>query len=412
MAKIKTFAAVRPKAEFTEKIAALPYDVYSRKEAREEVKKQPLSFLTIDRGETLLPEDMDIYAPQVYEKARDTYHEMLSQGKFIRDQKKCYYLYELSMGGRTQTGVVACAAVDDYLSGRIRKHENTRAEKEEDRVQHVDALSAQTGPIFLAYRRDALLDVVFADVKKQKPVFDFTRDGGIRHRGFCIDDPELIETITERFASIEDAYIADGHHRAASAVRVAQRRREMTPDYTGEEEFNYFLSVFFPDAELQIFDYNRVLKSLGEYTEDAFLSELSKKFSVTQENAPVHPDQKGEFGLYLPGRWFRLRAKDNIKQDDPVEGLDVALLQREVLAPLFGISNPRTDERIDFVGGIRGLSELERRVESDCRAAFSMYPTSMEELFRVADAEKLMPPKSTWFEPKLLSGLFIHEIER
>lgn len=412
MAKIKTFAAIRPKAELTERIAALPYDVYSSLEAREEVKKEPISFLSIDRGETLLPEGTDIYAPEVYEKARDTFQRMFQEGSFLRDGEEGYYLYELTMDGRVQTGLVACASVDDYLSGVIRKHENTRAEKEEDRVRHVDALSAQTGPIFLAYRKKEELDELFSTVKKGTPIFDFTRENGIRHRGYRIYEPAITEQITRAFAEIGTAYIADGHHRAASAVRVAMKRREAMPDYTGEEEFNYFLSVFFPDEELKIFDYNRALKTLGNRSGEELIKALSEKFEIKTESAPVRPEKKGEFGLCLPGQWYRLTAREEIKSMDPVEGLDVALLQREVLEPLFGITDPRTDERIDFVGGIRGLGELERRVALDCQAAFSLYPTSLSELFAVADAGKLMPPKSTWFEPKLLSGLFIHEIEK
>lgn len=411
MIRIKTFEAIRPKKELTEKIAALPYDVYNRTEARALVKKDTMSFLSIDRGETMLPETTDIYAPEVYEKASDLFRERLSEGSFVKDQSGNFYLYELTMDGRVQTGLVACASVDDYLSGVIRKHENTRREKEEDRVRHVDALGAQTGPIYLAYRKETALEAAFDEVKKGTPIFDFTREDGIRHRGFLIGDDVLKEKIRTIFSGIENAYIADGHHRAASAVRVALMRRKENPNYTGEEEFNYILSVFFPDEELRIFDYNRVLKSMNGHSKEELLSFLEERFEIQEEKESVCPKKKGEMGLYLLGQWYLLDAKENIKRKDPVEGLDVALLQREVLKPFFGIEDPRMDERIDFVGGIRGLRELERRVETDCCAAFSMYPTSMSELFCVADEGLLMPPKSTWFEPKLLSGLFIHEIQ-
>ncbi len=410
MANIKAFQAVRPKKELSARIASLPYDVYNRKEARAQVEKEPMGFLKIDRAESLLDENTDIYAKEVYEKARSTYEEMKNVGEFVQDEKEAYYLYELTMEGRSQTGLVACASVDDYLQGVIKKHENTRAEKEEDRVRHVDTMSAQTGPIFLAYRAEERIRLLFERIKERPVLFDFTKEGNIRHRGWMISDREEIAEITAMFEKIPNTYIADGHHRAASAIRVAKMRREKNPGYTGKEEFNYFLSVLFPDEELQILDYNRVLKDWNGMTAESFLAGLKEKFEVQPEESPVRPQKKGEFGLYLPGSWYRLRVKPELLKEDPVEGLDVSLLQREVLTPFFGIQDPRTDERIDFVGGIRGLKELERRVKEDAVAAFSLYPTSLSELFHVADENKLMPPKSTWFEPKLLSGLFIHEI--
>ena len=410
MAEIKTFAAVRPKAELSQRIAALPYDVYSREEAREQVEKEPLSFLSIDRGETGLGKGADPYGQQAYEKARETYLSMKARGMYVKDECPCFYLYELTWNGRCQTGLVALASVDDYLSGIIRKHENTRKEKEDDRTRHVDTLNAQTGPIFLAYRKRDGLEKIFREIKQTPPIFDFVKEGGVRHRGFRIADERMQQEIKKLFGNVERAYIADGHHRAASAVRVALKRRKEFPDSTGEESFNYFLSVFFPDDELEILDYNRILKNLGGMTEDQLLKALEQKFEIQKEKEPVRPREKGEFGLYLPGSWYRLKACREIRKEDPVEGLDVSLLQREVFEPLFQIKDPRSDPRIDFVGGIRGLRELERRVGLDAKAAFSMFPTSMEELFRVADSGALMPPKSTWFEPKLLSGLFIHEL--
>lgn len=410
MAKIKAFQAVRPKTELSERIASLPYDVYNRKEARAQVEKEPMGFLKIDRAESLLDENIDMYSKEVYEKARSTYEEMKQAGAFVQDEKEAYYLYELTMEGRSQTGLVACASVDDYLNGVIKKHENTRAEKEEDRVRHVDTMNAQTGPIFLAYRAEKRISRLFEQIKERPVIFDFIKEGNIRHRGWMITDPQEIEEITAMFETIPHTYIADGHHRAASAIRVAKMRREKHPGYTGSEEFNYFLSVLFPDEELQILDYNRVLKDWNGMTAEGLFNALKEKFDIQKEESPVRPQKKGEFGLYLSGNWYRLKAASELLKEDPVEGLDVSLLQREVLTPLFGIQDPRTDERIDFVGGIRGLEELEKRVKEDAVAAFSMYPTSLSELFAVADENALMPPKSTWFEPKLLSGLFIHEI--
>lgn len=410
MAKIKAFAAVRPKAELVERIAALPYDVYSREEAWEQVRIEPLSFLSVDRGETKLKQGIDIYSDEVYAKAKETYEGMKARGEFVQDQEESFYLYELTMDGRSQTGLVALASVDDYLTGCIKKHENTRKEKEDDRIRHVDTLNAQTGPIFLAYRKVDALKKIFAEVKKGPMLFDFVKEGPIYHRGWKIDDPRLLQEITALFGGVESVYIADGHHRAASAVKVAQMRREASGQNSGEESYDYFLSVFFPDDELQIYDYNRILKTLGGMTEEEMLGQLKKKFRVQKEAAAVRPSRKGEFGMRLPDQWYRLTAMEELKREEPVDALDVSLLQREVLEPLFQIENPRIDKRIDFVGGIRGLEELEKRVALDCRAAFSMYPTSMEELFQVADAGELMPPKSTWFEPKLLSGLFIHEM--
>lgn len=413
MAVIRPFRALRPAADKTAAVAALPYDVYSRQEAREAVKDKPYTFLRIDRPETEFPEGHDIYAEDVYEKADEMLRNLEVQGVFVQDKKACYYIYELTMNGRAQTGLAAVSSVDDYLSGVIRKHENTRKEKEEDRIRHVDVCSAQTGPIFLAYRSKEEIRSLICRIKKQKPETAFVSEDGIIHRVWIVDRDEEILALTEAFASLEHTYIADGHHRAASAVNVSLKRRKEKPDYTGEEEFNFFLSVLFPDDELMILDYNRVLKDLNGLTEEELLKKLEEVCEVQKapEN-PWHPVSKGEMGFYLNGCWYRLRARETHIMTDPVESLDVAFLQREILQPIWGIQDPKSDSRIDFVGGIRGLKELERRCSRDCAAAFSMYPTSIGELFSVADAGLLMPPKSTWFEPKLRSGLFIHKIER
>ena len=413
MAQIRPFRAYRPCQGMEERIAALPYDVYNRAEACEVVKKNPESFLAVDRAETQFGEEVDTYADCVYEKADQMLREKIQEGKFVQDPTPCFYLYELTMDGHSQTGVVGCASIDDYRNNVIKKHENTRADKEEDRIRHVDTCSMQTGPIFLAYRAKEDLKEKIGELKKQAPVYDFVSEDGIGHRVWVIDNDADVAMIEETFGKIPAIYIADGHHRCASAVKVGLKRREQYPDYTGEEEFNYFLSVIFPDEELRILDYNRVVKDLNGMDAAAFLTRIGKYFTVEEMGqAPYRPTRKGMFGMYLEDEWYCLVAKEEIKSEDAVEGLDVSLLQNYLLDPVLGIKDPKTDKRIDFVGGIRGLGELERRVHADMKVAFSMYPTSIAELFAVADAGRLMPPKSTWFEPKLRSGLFLHEIER
>lgn len=412
MAEIRPFRAIRPAEGWADRIAALPYDVYSREEARRAVAGDSHSFLRIDRAETQLPEEVDIYDGQVYRKARELLEEQIKKGEFIQESRPCYYLYELVMDGRSQTGIVGCASIDDYRNGVIKKHENTRADKEEDRVRHVDTLNTQTGPIFLAYRDRKDLREVVERVKRKAPLYDFVSDDGITHRVFRVDEEKDMADIRSSFLCTDSIYIADGHHRCASAVRVGEKRRQENPGFSGEEEFNYFLSVLFPDSELMIMDYNRVVKDLNGCSGEEFLQKLSEVFVVEEKGSlPVKPAAKGTFGLFLEEKWYLLTARDKTKSADPVKNLDVSILQDWVLKPILGIEDPRTDKRIDFVGGIRGLAELERRVRTDMKAAFSMYPTSIEELFAVADAGRLMPPKSTWFEPKLRSGLFLHSLD-
>lgn len=410
MAVIRPFECIRPEERVADRVAALPYDVYNREEACREVKKEPLSFLRIDRAETQFDDSVDTYAPEVYLKAKELLENAIEDKVFITDTDKAYYIYELTMDGRTQTGIVACASIDDYASNVIKKHENTRADKELDRITHVDTCSAQTGPIFLAYRSNEIINQEVDKAKKEKSLYDFVSEDGIRHQVWKISDEAAVANIQKAFAGISSIYIADGHHRAASAVKVGFKRREANPGYTGQEEFNYFLSVLFPDGQLKILDYNRVIKDLNGYSEEEFISQLKKCFEVETSASQVKPAKRGEFGMYLGSRWYRLTAKPEILSEDPVDGLDVSLLQNNVLTPILGIDDPKTDKRIDFVGGIRGIGELERRCNEDCVLAFSMYPTSIQELFAVADAGRLMPPKSTWFEPKLRSGLFIHRI--
>lgn len=409
MADIIPFKALRPRTDLVEEIAALPYDVYSREEARIKVTGDTYSFLRIDRPETQFPADYDMYAPEVYDKAREMLQEMIKRGEFVMEDKPAYYVYELVMNGRSQTGIGACASVDDYENQVIKKHENTRAEKEADRIRHVDICNAQTGPIFLAYRRRDDIQSQVEEAMKKQPLYDFTADDGIIHRLWVIDDEQSVRIIKEAFAQVDTVYIADGHHRCASAVRVSHMRRKQNPDYTGKEEFNYFLSVIFPDDQLYIMDYNRVVKSLNGYTEEEFLEKTREIFQTERIGAqPYHPAQKGEIGMYLKDTWYKLTVKEEMLSGDPVKDLDVAVLQDYLLQPVLGILDPKSDGRIDFVGGIRGMAELEKRVRTDSKVAFAMYPTDIHELFAVSDAGKLMPPKSTWFEPKLRSGLLIH----
>ena len=411
MAEIRPFSCVRPAAELADRVAALPYDVYNRQEAKAEVQREPMSFLKIDRAETSFDDSVDTYAPEVYEKARELLEKDIEDGVYITDPDRVYYIYQLEMDGRTQPGLVACSSVDDYMNQVIKKHENTRADKEVDRITHVDTCSAQTGPIFLAYRADQEISQVVDKYVKTEPVYDFTAVDGISHRVWKIDGREDVDTIYQAFQKIDKIYIADGHHRAASAVKVGLKRREENPGYTGEEEFNYFLSVLFPHDELMIMDYNRTVKDLNGLSLDEFMDKVKEKFDVAESETPVAPEKKGTFGMFTEGKWYVLTAKPELFEGkDAVESLDVSVLQDNLLGPVLGIGDPRTDSRIDFVGGIRGLQELERRASEDMCISFSMYPTSIIELFDVADNGLLMPPKSTWFEPKLRSGLFIHRI--
>ena len=416
MATIKPFCSVRPREDVASRVAALPYDVYNRAEAKVEVEREPLSFLAIDRAETSLPDEVDTYDPQVYAHAKELYQARLDDGTFLQDEEPAYYVYELVMDGRSQIGLVAVASIDDYVSGVIKKHENTREDKEIDRITHVDTLGAQTGPIFLAYRADAVIDAVVGKARHATPLYDFTAPDGVTHRVWKIGDATDVEKIKEAFDRIDAIYNADGHHRAASAVKVGLKRREAAKaagkSKDTEVESDYFLSVLFPHEQLKIMDYNRTVKDLNGLSTESFFGKVRESFLVDMANEPVHPEKKGTFGMYIGGQWYHLTAKEELyKGKDAVGALDVSILQDYLLGPVLGIGDPRTDKRIDFIGGIRGLEELERRANEDMKVSFSMYPTSIEELFDVADAGLLMPPKSTWFEPKLRSGLFIHPLD-
>lgn len=424
---VKPFAAVRPTASVADQVAALPYDVYDRAEAVAAVDGEPLSFLNIDRPETQFPADADMYAPEVYAKARELFDARRADGTFVTEPAPCFYLYELTMNERSQTGVVACCAIDDYLENVIKKHENTLEKKELDRIRHIDALDAQTGPIFLTYRDSDAIDILVAAVKKTAPLYDFAGEDGVTHRVWRMAAAseetacsQAYAGLVAAFAKVPCAYIADGHHRAASAVKVGLARREANPGYDGTEEFNYFMSVLFPASQLSILDYNRVVRDLNGLTKDEFLNALAGENGpfeiIHKQESQLEPIDKGAVGMYLDREWYGLGVKPEFESSDPVEGLDVSILQEKVLAPILGIGDPRTDGRIEFVGGIRGLRELERKVNRiDARGdgpavAFAMFPTSIDELLGVADAGRLMPPKSTWFEPKLRSGLFAHLI--
>lgn len=415
MATVKPFVCIRPDAAAVSKVAALPYDVYNRKEAWEAVKDNPLSFLNIDRAETQFGDDVDTYDQRVYQKARQLLDARIQDGTFVTDEEPCYYLYQLTMDGRSQTGIVACSAVDDYVNGVIKKHENTREDKELDRIRHVEETNAHTGPIFLAYRHNGALAEIVKTVTADTPLYDFVSEDGISHRVWQVRDKGQLEDIEDAFRQIPATYIADGHHRAASAVKVGLRRREKTEPEgktaAGEEPYNFFLSVLFPEDQLMIMPYNRVVKDLNGLSMEKFFTAIHENFDVAKMGTEAYaPAEKGTFGMYVGGQWYLLKIKDRLRTDDPVKGLDVSLLQDHLLGPVLGIGDPRVDKRIDFIGGIRGLKELERRVEEDMAVAFSMYPTSIQELFAVADAGMLMPPKSTWFEPKLRSGIFIHRL--
>ena len=406
MALVKPFAAIMPKLGMEKLIAALPYDVYNREEAVEVVKNNPDSFLRIDRAETNFGPETDTYADCVYDKAKELINTWIEEGRFIKQDKPMFYIYQEIMNGRPQTGIVGCASVADYENNIIKKHENTLAAKEADRIRHIDTTNMQTGPIFLAFRSNKEIDAFLAQKTAKKPYYDFVSEDGITHKVWLVDDDGEIESVEGFFAAMNAIYIADGHHRCASACKVSAKRH-----IEGKvQESDFFMSVLFPENQLKIMDYNRVVKDLNGYDAATFLEELETYCHIGGSDIPVKPAKKGQVGMYLDGQWFSLEFKTEYLSDDPVEGLDVSILQKYVLDGMLDIKDPKNDKRIDFVGGIRGLEELERRVNSDCRVAFAMYPTDINELFDVADASRLMPPKSTWFEPKLRSGLFLHSI--
>ncbi len=407
MPLIRPFAGLRPVPERAEDVVAPPYDVLNSAEARERAAGRPWSFLHISKAEIDLPEDTDPYDPAVYAKSAENLKKMRDEGILMRDDKDCYYVYRLIMNGHSQTGLVAVASVADYDTNRVRKHEFTRPAKEDDRVRQIEALNAQTGPVLLAYKSQADMDAILEQATQAEPVVDVTADDGVQHTFWVINDDATIDKLTNGFDAMEAIYIADGHHRSASASRVAK-----TKQGDGNQNSDYFLSVIYPHNQMKILDYNRVVTDLNGLSRDELLAKISEAFAVSAEDAAVSPSGPGEFGMYLDGQWYRLKINADLIPNDPVASLDVSLLANNLIEPLLGISDPRTDARIDFVGGIRGLGELEKRVDSgEMAIAFSLFPTSMEALMAVADANEVMPPKSTWFEPKLADGLVSHVLD-
>ncbi|MDK2975657.1 MAG: hypothetical protein PWP06_132 [Candidatus Marinimicrobia bacterium] len=415
MVRIKPFRGLRPQPGLEAKIASKPYDVLNSEEARKEAEGNPYSFLHVVKSEIDLPGDLSPYDSRVYEKAAENLRNFIQKKWLIRDEKPVLYLYGQQMKDHTQYGLVAAVHVDDYLEGNIKIHELTREEKEKDRIRHVETTNANTGPVFLTYQASDFIDRIVEKVRQEKPVYHFTAPDEVTHSLWIIKDHKILQALRDAFEALPCAYVADGHHRSKSAAMVGKKRREANPTHTGEEEYNWFLAVFFPHNHLKILDYNRIVKDLNGLSEKEFLKKVSQKFDVKKVCCAqaAKPTEKHRVGMYLKGEWYTLKARPGtFDESDPVERLDVSVLHRNLLTPILNIGDPRTDDRVDFVGGIRGLTELEKRVDSgDMAVAFALYPTSVEELMAIADAGKLMPPKSTWFEPKLRSGLIIHTLD-
>ena len=413
MVTVRPFKAVRPRDEIAHKVASFPYDVLNSKEARELAKDNEVSFLHVVKPEIDLPEDIDLYDEAVYQKAKSNFYGMIEKGVLVQDEKPHLYVYRQIMDGHEQYGIVGCASADEYNADIIKKHEFTRKKKEDDRTKHVITLNANAGPVFLTYRDNAKIDEMVAKAASEKPEVDFTSEDGIQHTVWVIKDEDITGSINETFRKdVDFLYVADGHHRSASAARAKSEKIKNDPNPSNEKEYNYFLAVFFPAKQLKIHDYNRVLFTMNGLTKDEFIEKVAEKFEFTGRMED-RPKSAKEFGLYLDGEWQIIKAKEGTyPAEDPVESLDVAILQNNLLSPILGIGDPRSDENIDFVGGIRGTKELKKRVDSgECSMAFSLFPTSIEQLMSVADAGKVMPPKSTWFEPKLRSGLMTHLLD-
>lgn len=414
MATVRPFRAIRPETKYAAQVISLPYDVMNRQEAADMAEGNPYSFLHICRAEIDLPQQEDAYDRSVYEKARDNIAKNLEEGVFVKEEKPALYIYRQVMDGRVQTGIVGCVSIDEYQNNIIKKHEFTRIEKEQDRINHFNVCDTNTEPVFLTYRDDKRIrTIVEGFAAGNEPVYDVTSTDGIQHTLWIIDDDAVISGLVSLFGELPALYIADGHHRSASACKVGLRRREENPGYVGDEEFNFFMAAIFPDNDLKIFDYNRVVKDLNGSSAGEFIAKIEKAgFSVEDMGGDIyHPEAKHIFSMYLEGRWYKLTAQESIIPDHVIDSLDVAILQNSLLEPILGIEDPRTDKRIDFVGGIRGLEELKRRAESDMKVAFAVYPVDVDDLLTVADNDMVMPPKSTWFEPKLGSGLFLHSLK-
>jgi len=414
MAKIKAFKGVRPVPEKAKLVAAPPYDVLSSDEARIMAEGNPYSFLHVDKPEIDLPADTYLYDEKVYEKGRENFYKMIADGTFIQEEKDCYYVYRLVMGNVKEIGLVAGFSIEDYENNIIKKHELTRADKEADRIKHVETINANTGPIFLTYPAREDINQIISEITKEKILYDFIADDGIEHTFWKVEDEKLIKILTAKFAEVKYLYIADGHHRCASGVAVGKKKRAANPHHTGNEEYNYVMGVIFPHNHLYIMDYNRIVADLNGLTTDEFLSKVSEKFTIEPycTTEPYKPEATHSYGMYLNGVWYKMTAqKGTFPENDPVKSLDVAIIQDNLLEPILGIHDPRKDKRIDFVGGIRGLKELSMRVDKGEAVAIAMFATSVEELMTIADAGQIMPPKSTWFEPKLRSGLINHLLD-
>ena len=413
MATVRPFRAFRPKPEFAGEVAAKPYDVLSSDEARHEVVGNPLSFLHVGKPEIDLDPALDHYDPKVYAKAKENLRKLIDQGVLVEDPAPFFYVYAQTMEGRIQYGIVGCASVEEYLNDTIKKHELTRKDKEEDRCKHVRTTNSHSGPIFLTYPDNPQIDAIVSKVTSAQPESDFDASDGIRHQTWVVRDGATIQTLQQLFAGIRNLYVADGHHRTAAAAIVGREREQANPHHRGDEEYNFFLAVCFPASQLRILDYNRVVKDLNGLSTDQFFDKVKQTFSLSKIQGRPRLSNKGEFGLYLGGDWYMFSAPEPLMtKSDPVDRLDVTILQKHLLDPILGIKDPRTDKRIDFVGGIRGMDGLEKRVNSgEMKLAISMFPTSIHELIAIADAGKIMPPKSTWFEPKLRDGLFVHFLD-
>jgi uncharacterized protein (DUF1015 family) len=413
MAVFRPFKAFRPKPELASEVASKPYDVLNSQEAREEVKGHPYSFLHVGKPEIDLDPLINPYDPAVYLKGRENLQKLIDDKILVEDAEPHLYVYAQTMNGKIQYGLVGCASVDDYWHDVIKKHEKTRKDKEEDRCNHVRVTNAHSGPIFLTYRDNDEINTLIADIVKATPENDHVALDGIRHQSWIIKDQSVAKIISEHLTKVDYFYVADGHHRSAAASIVGRERQNANPNHNGDEAYNFFLAVLFPASHLYIMDYNRLVKDLNGLTPEEFFSKLNDNFDVHKIDGQCKPAKKGDIGLYIANHWYCMTAKPHLLDiSDPVESLDVAILQNKVLAPLLGVDDPRTSKRVDFVGGIRGLVELEKRVNSgEMQVAFAMYPTSVEELMSIADAGQIMPPKSTWFEPKLRDGLFVHFLD-
>ncbi|MBI9013965.1 MAG: DUF1015 domain-containing protein [Clostridiales bacterium] len=412
MAVVRGFKGLRPKEDLVELVASLPYDVMNREEAKKMAEGNEKSFLHIVRSEMDVPAEVSPYDESVYQMARKNLDRFQEEGILIQDEKPKLYIYRQLMNGRVQTGIVGCTSIDEYMNNTIKKHEFTRPQKEQDRINNFDYCDANTAPIFLTYRKNDTINAIVNDwIKFHMPVYNFVSDDDITHIVWVIDADDVVGRIEELFKGVEYLYIADGHHRSASSVNVGNKRREANPNYTGDEEFNFFMSVIFPDEDLFIMDYNRVVQDLNGHTTEEFFKLVGEKFTITEVDGIYKPMSKKHFGMFIENKWYELVAHDGIcDENDPVDRLDVSILQLNLLDPILGIDNPRTNNRIDFVGGIRGLEALETRVNTDMKVAFSMFPTTMDDLLSIADAGEVMPPKSTWFEPKLRSGILTHKL--